>query len=287
MKTIGIIALSGAVNEEKLNNAIIYLKSRGYNIKLSENIFDKNRYLAGSDESKINELYRFFQDKDIDLIMCARGGYGAIRLVNRIDYGIIKNNPKPFIGFSDVTALLLMIYKQTGIITYHGPMICSDFSGDNHLNNKADYSLNNLLTALNSESLEFTGKYNYKIGEAQGIIWGGNLSTVVSLCGQDFIPDKDFIFFTEDLNEPVYKIDKMFQQLINIEKFRYNCRGIILGDFLGVDNPDWLAEYFSEQAKTLNIPIVSGFNITHNPGKITIPVGCKASLKNLVLQIFV
>ena len=282
MKTIGIVALSGGVKEDKINNAVENLKALGYRVKLSENIFDKNRYLAGSDEIKIAELYKFFKDSDVDIILNARGGYGAIRLINQIDYEIIKSNPKPFIGFSDITALLLMIHKRTGMVTYHGPMACSDFGdltpppllkGEGMM-----FSLDYLLKALDGGRLEFEGKKIYKRGEAQGIIWGGNLATVVSLCGLDFIPEEDFVFFAEDLNEPVYKIDRMFQQLINIQDFRGKCKGIVLGDFLDVDNKDWLDEYFYELAEKLNIPVVGGFKITHSKDKVTIPIGRKCSL---------
>ena len=279
MKTIGIIAPSGGVDENKINNATAFFENKGYKVKLAKNIFDKKRYLAGSDKDKIDELQKFFEDSEIDMIISARGGYGAIRLVNQIDYDLIKNNPKPFIGFSDVTALLLMIYKKTGIITYHGPMACSDF-GDfiPHPNPLLQgegmmFSWNNLIKAINDEKLEFDGNKIYRAGEANGIIWGGNLATVVSLCGLDFIPNEDFIFFAEDLNEPVYKIDKMFQQLFNINQFKNNCKAILLGDFLNVDNPKWLEEYFYELADNLKIPVVGGFKITHNQEKITIPIG--------------
>ena len=153
------------------------------------------------------------------------------------------------------------------------------------------FSWRNLLNALEEKVLEFEGKKIYKVGEAQGIIWGGNLATVVSLCGIDFLPEEDFIFFAEDLNEPVYKIDRMFQQLININggKFRGKCRGkckgIVLGDFLGVDNQEWLEEYFEELALRLEIPIIGGFKITHNKEKITIPIGKKCTLHDNILEI--
>ena len=289
MKTIGIIAPSGGINKNKLEIAVNNLKELGFEVKLAKNIFDNKRYLAGNDEDKIEELHRFFKDPDVDLIMCARGGYGAIRLIDKIDYDLIRNNPKPFVGFSDITALLLMIYKKTGMVTYHGPMACSDFGdltppsllkGEGMM-----FSWCNLLKALEGKVLEFEGKKIYKVGEAQGIIWGGNLATVVSLCGIDFIPEEDFIFFAEDLNEPVYKIDRMFQQLININGFRGKCRGIVLGDFLDVDNQEWLEEYFEELAFRLDIPVVSGFKITHNKEKITIPVGRKCLLHESLLVI--
>ncbi len=275
MKTVGIVSLAGAINDDrdKIESAKKYFESKGLNVKLSKNIYDSNRYLAGDDEVKISELEHFFADPEIDIIINARGGYGSIRLINRIDYEIIKNNPKPFIGFSDITALLLMIYKRTGIVTYHGPMVISDFA------DIAPFTEEFFNKAINKEKLEFAGTTIYQRGRAEGIIWGGNLATVVSLCGQDFLPNEDFIFFTEDLNEPVYKIDRMFQQLINIHKFRDKCKGIVLGDFLDVDNTEWLEGFFKDLASNTNIPVIGGFKITHGQEKITIPVG-----KNCVLH---
>lgn len=289
MKTIGIIAPSGCVSEEKINNARSNLEKSGFNVKLSRNIFDKNRYLAGSDNDKLEDLEKFFADPEVDIIMAARGGYGAIRLINKIDYEIIKNNPKPLVGFSDITALLLMIYKLTGMVTYHGPMACSDFgeiaepslSYHNGVENRS-FTLTNFLQAINGNKLKFEGKKVYKKGKAEGIIWGGNLATVVSLCGLDFIPDKDFVFFTEDLNEQVYKIDRMFTQLFNIEKFRKNCKGIVLGDFLDVDNKEWLEDLFYE----IPVPAAGGFRITHAKDKITIPIGKECILDGESLIIF-
>ena len=281
--TIGIIALSGNCSKKKIEQATNNIEALGFKIKLSKNIFDKNKYLAGSDEDKISELHNFFTDNEIKLILCARGGYGALRLINKINYSIIKSNPKPFCGFSDVTALLLMIYKKTGIITYHSPMACTDFAGVNNISES--YTQQNFFNTVNNSPLHYEGTKIYKNDNAEGIIWGGNLSTVVSLCGQNFLPDKNFIFFAEDLNEPVYKIDKMFQQLINIPKFQKNCKGIVLGDFIDTDNDKFLNEYFKELSLRLNIPAASGFKITHNKEKITIPIGKTAKLDGKSLYI--
>ena len=280
--TIGIIALSGACDREKVEQAKANIEAMGFKVKLSKNIYDQNRYLAGSDEDKVSELQSFFEDDEIKLILCARGGYGAIRLINKIDYTILKSNPKPFCGFSDVTALLLMIYRKTGMVTYHGPMACSDFAEGVNVN---ENTKQNFFKAINEEPLCFEGAKIYKEGTAEGIIWGGNLATVVSLCGQDFIPYRDFIFFTEDLNEPVYKIDRMFQQLINIPQFKKYCKGIVLGDFLDTDNEEWLAEYFNELSERLQIPLVGGFKITHDIEKITLPIGKYAKLVGKTLAI--
>ena len=282
MKTIGIIALSGVIDKEKLNFAIKNLKSLGYNVKLSKNIFDTNRYLAGNDNDKVEELEKFFLDPKIDIIMTARGGYGAIRLIDKIDYNILKNHPKIFTGFSDVTALLLMIYKKTGMVTYHGLMATPDFGFDCEID---EFSFQNFQAAINGEELNLEGNKIYKDGTAEGIIWGGNLATLVSLCGIDFIPNEDFIFFAEDLNEPVYKIDKMFTQLFNIKEFKKYCKGIVLGDFLDCGNEKWLEEFFVELSGIHQIPIIGGFKITHNRKKITIPIGKKAILSGANLKI--
>lgn len=282
MKTIGIIALSGVIDKEKLNFAIKNLKSLGYNVKLSKNILDTNRYLAGNDKDKVEELEKFFLDPKIDIIMTARGGYGAIRLIDKIDYNILKNHPKIFTGFSDVTALLLMIYKKTGMVTYHGLMATPDFGFDCEID---EFSFQNFQAAINDEELNIEGNKIYRDGAAEGIIWGGNLATLVSLCGIDFIPNEDFIFFAEDLNEPVYKIDKMFTQLFNIKEFKKYCKGIVLGDFLDCGNEKWLEEFFVELSGIHQIPIVGGFKITHNRKKITIPIGKKAILSGANLKI--
>jgi muramoyltetrapeptide carboxypeptidase len=266
IKTIGIVALAGGdISPASVDNAKSFFELSGYNVKLSVNLNSNYRYLAGTDEERLESLYSMFLDKDVDLIMNARGGYGTIRLIKNIDYEIIKSNHKPFCGFSDITALLLMFYKRAGLITYHSPMAVSDFGEENC----SSFTLQNFENAIKGCKIEVHGNKIYKAGSARGIIWGGNLSTVVSLCGQDFIPDEDFIFFTEDLNEPVYKIDKMFTQLFNIEQFKLKCKGIVLGDFLNVDNESWLKGLFQE----LRVPSAGGFKITHARDKITLPIG--------------
>ncbi len=303
--TIGIIALSGDCDREKIERAKANIEALGFKTKLSKNIFDKKRYLAGYDEDKTEELHKFFKDEEIKLILCARGGYGAIRLINKIDYNIINANPKPICGFSDVTALLLMIWKRTGIITYHSPMAQSDFYNPSPLTplpqgargtsdaasrrstcgrgiegeGARSKTIKSFFEAVNNKRAEYKITKTYYKGEAKGILFGGNLSTVVSLCGQDFLPESDFIFFAEDLNEPVYKIDRMFQQLINIDDFRSKCKGIIIGDFLDVDNEVWLEEYFTELASRLQIPVVKIDGLTHADNKITLPIGADVKIK--------
>lgn len=279
--TIGIIALSGAIeSKENILRAKKYFEDKCYNVVLSDNIFDKERYLAGSDEKKVEELHKFFANPEIKMILCARGGYGAIRLLDKIDWEIIKNNPKIFAGYSDVSALQAMILKKTGLITFYSPMACSDF-GCEEVSKGVNVVEKSFFDALqNTNNLEILpDKKKSKVyfeGEAKGILFGGNLATIASLCGQDFIPDEKFIFFAEDLGEDTYKIDKMMTQLLNIPQFGKNLAGIILGDFLDIKNKKHFDELFFEIGGKCKVPILSDFKITHAKEKITLPYGAKA-----------
>ena len=282
--TIGIIAPAGNVEEDKILNSVKYFESLGYKIKLGKNIFKSDRYLAGSDNERLDDLHNAFADKDIKAIICARGGYGCLRLVDKIDYDLIKNNPKIFCGYSDITALSLMFLKHADLITFSSPMPKGDFQPEDI----DKFTANSFWQALTNDSLTITAPNSkiYNEGKAEGILWGGNLATVCSLCGTDFIPDEKFIFFAEDLNEPVYKIDRSFRQLLNIELFRKNVSAIISGDFLGTEEyKNQLDQLFNEIAKELNIPVYGGYQITHDKTKVTVPIGGLGTLNNGVLEI--
>lgn len=275
--TIGILALSGAVEKPKILRAKKYFENLGYKIILSDNIFDKNRYLAGNDEKKIQELHKFFENPEIKMILCARGGFGAIRLLDKIDYEIIKNNPKIFAGYSDTTAFEAMFHKKTGLVTFYAPVAQADFGIENVSKLVADSFFKTLTNTKELKVYPDKRKSKvYRSGEAKGLLWGGNLATVATMCGLDFVPDEKFIFFAEDIEEDTYEIDRLFSQLLNLEKFRNNIQGIVLGDFLDVKNKKHLDELFFEIAEKIQKPVLSGFKITHAREKITIPYGVMA-----------
>ncbi len=285
--TIGIISLSGAVKPEqvqKIYNTQNFFEENGYKTVLSANIFDRKRYLAGEDEKKADCLKEFFKNPEINAILCSRGGYGAIRVINKIDYEVIKKNPKIFAGYSDTTAYSTMILKRAGVINFSAPMACSDFGEDDI----SDFTVQSFFETLSdTKALEIkpaTPEVYYE-GNEQGVLWGGNLATVVSLCGQDFIPDEKFLFFAEDLNEDVYKIDKMFRQLLNIKQFKENLAGIVLGEFLDVSSEKYLQELFYELGEEIKKPVVGGFKISHDRDKITVPIGAWANLDGEKLSI--
>lgn len=276
--TISIIAPSGGVeSDENLLRATAYLKSLGYNVKWGKNVLKTNKYLAGTDNERLEDLHNAFKDKGINAIIALRGGYGAIRLINKIDYNLIKQNPKIFAGYSDITGLSAMLLKHSGLITYSAPMINGDFG----IKSKDKFTIDNFFkTIATTEKQEIKAQTILKEGKASGITFGGNLATLVSLCGLDFIPNQKFIFFAEDLNEPVYKLDKMFTQLLNIEEFRKNISGIVFGEFLDIDNDEWLNSLQKEIVQELKVPAISGLKITHAREKLTIPIGIESAISN-------
>lgn len=276
--TICIIAPAGEVDEPKISKAKQYFENKGFNVKLGSNITKQKNYLAGEDSERLNDLENAFKDKNINAIVCARGGYGAIRLINKLDYNLIKNNPKIFCGYSDITALSAMIFKKTGLITFSAPMAQSDFSSEK-TNTFTENKFFQTLTQNISE-IRPTNPKIYKSGNAKGLLIGGNLSTLTSLCGIDFIPDEDFVLFAEDLNEPAYKIDRYFTQLLNIEDLKKHIKGIILGDFLDLDNEKYFDDLIYSIANEYNIPIYGGYPISHSDTKASIPYGAMAKIED-------
>ena len=279
--TIGLLSVAGEIRDfSKLEKAAKYFENRGFKVKISENSRKKHNYLAGTDEERLKALHDFFLDDEITAIIATRGGYGSLRLIDKINYEIIAQNPKIFAGHSDITALSLMFYKKAGLITFSAPMACSDFSDiPDKFTEKAFWDV----LEEEKNTFQLHNARVFKSGEACGILWGGNLATIVSLAGTDFIPDEKFVLFIEDIAEPAYKIDRMLTQLLNIEKFRKNLAGILLGDFTGLDCEQYFNDIF--YGLNINIPIASGLKIGHEKEKITLPVGLKCNFNTQKLQL--
>ncbi len=275
--TIGIIAVSGRIKEcENIEKAKLFFENLNYKVVISKSCFSSHRYMAGKDDKEcINTFHEFFEDKNINAILCARGGYGTLRLLKYIDWNIVRENPKIFAGYSDITTLLNMIYKKTGLITFHSAMPNGDFAGE-----IVDYTRESFFNTLSGIQTEYKAENItiFNSGIAKGKLFGGNLATLASLCGTDFIPDENLILFLEDLNEPSYKIDRMLTQMFNIEKFKNRIKGIALGEFKDVESKEYLNEIIQELAFWLKIPVCDGFRFTHGKIKDTVPIGADAVL---------
>ena len=281
--TIGILSVSGAIdNKDDLYKSVKYFENEGFKVVLSNNIFDNIDGISGSVETRLKNLHSFFQDDSINAIFCARGGFGTLKLVNYIDYELIKKHPKIFVGFSDITNLNAMFYKKSNLLTFYGPMPYVDFVDDIDKYTKDMFfdTLTGNLSLYKSNSLKV-----YKEGVANGVLFGGNLSTLASLCGVDFIPDNDFILFIEDWHDPTYKIDRMLTQLLNIKQFEKNIKGIVVGEFLSIEEEHYFDNIFYDIAERLDIPIASGFKISHGKQKMTLPYGIKCEFDAKVGEI--
>lgn len=288
--TIGLITPGSFITEEELKESVENLKALGFNVKYSKAILDRYGYLAGKDEIRANDLMNMFADKEVDGIMCARGGYGCSRILPLLDYEIIKNNPKTIIGYSDITALLYGIYAKTGLVCFHGPVGISTFN---------DFSIYNFRNVLMNPSKRFNmisvaekEDADYQIttirsGIAEGELVGGNLSIVVSLIGTPYDVDTNGkILFLEEVGEEPYRVDRMLTQMIEANKFK-GLKGIALGVFKNCevkkDDPSFktsftLKEVLQDRLYGLGIPVIYGLSFGHIENKFTLPFGVKARL---------
>ncbi|MDY0361624.1 MAG: LD-carboxypeptidase [Desulforegulaceae bacterium] len=257
---IGIASISGRVEKGKILEGAKFIENFGYFPVFAENIFDSYRYLSGSDESRINGFLNLLGQKDIKGIIFARGGFGCIRIVDKIDVSSLNEFNGFFMGYSDITIFLNLIMEKSNNFVFHGPNL-SDI-------NKSDSGLiENIFKGLIPRDL-CPDKVFLRSGKARGILCGGNLASLASLCGTKFMPVfKDKILFIEDVNESPYKIDKMLSQMRLCGYFEY-LRGVIAGSFEGCGSLDIIIEILMENFK--NIPIV--FSDLYGHGKINNPL---------------
>ncbi|MDR1774275.1 MAG: LD-carboxypeptidase [Clostridioides sp.] len=339
---IGVIAPSSGLVSSDINSDIEKIgysleQKLGKRVKFSKGCYSRyNDFLSADDYTRCADLEEMFLDDEVDLIICLRGGYGSARILNMIDYEIIKNNPKIFIGFSDITALNIAFNQRCGLKTFHGPMASSsknwdkftldslkkaiDFvCGYEYFSESKDvkYFCKNLVYSkdenknyiyenknyedenknLKYKKQNFQKKndrnlilknpkcekiYTLKSGVASGEIVGGNLSVIVSLLGTDFeIDTRNKILLLEDVSEPLYKIDRMMNQLKMARKLD-RCSGIIFGDF--ADSVEKSEEYkliqlFNEYVDYSGKPAIYNLQTGHCSPMITLPLGQKVTLK--------
>ncbi|AKA22276.1 S66 peptidase family protein [Pseudomonas chlororaphis] len=276
---IGLIAPAGpaALDTEK---AIRWMRARGYSLRIFPGVEQKDGYLAGSDEVRLNDLHAAFADKDVDAILCLRGGYGSPRLLDRIDFDLLRQHAKPFVGYSDITALHLAINRYAGFVTFHGPMLNADLLGDKQP--PTESSLFSLLRGqLKAGSLLAHPAAHpldtIEPGIACGQLMGGNLSLIAATMGTPFEINGDgIILFIEDVNEPLYRIDRLLTHLRLAGKLE-RLRGVLVGDVAGVE-PQALAGLLKQTFEPLRIPVLSGWRSGHCDPNLTLPLGAMVRL---------
>lgn len=286
---IGLIAPAGPAALD-IDKATQWMRARGHELRVFAGVAQKEGYLAGSDEVRLKDLHDAFADPEIDAIFCLRGGYGTPRLLDRIDYSLLRDNPKPFVGYSDITALHLAINRYAGFVTFHGPMLNADLLGGKQA--PTESSLFSLLRGQLKAGSLLAHPVAFPLttlapGIACGRLLGGNLSMIAATLGTPYeIDARGVILLIEDVNEPLYRIDRLLTHLRLAGKLE-QVSGVLVGDVAGVDQSD-LERLLKHTFEPLPIPVLSGWRSGHCDPNLTLPLGAMVRLdageKQLVLE---
>lgn len=284
--TIGIIAPAGPAHDLDIyDKGKETLRSFGFKVVEGPNSLKKDRYLAGSDPERAADLQNMFADCSVDGIVCLRGGYGSMRILDKIDYGVIRRHPKVFVGYSDITALQLAIWKRTGLVTFSGPMVMPDFGGS-----ACAYTLKHFLRAVQTPlplglippapGVRTAVLYP---GRARGRLIGGNLSLVAATLGTPYEIDcRGAILFLEEVAEQPYRVDRMLCQLLMAGKLT-SAAGIVFGEFVNCEAGEStdsfaLLDVIRDYTEKVKVPCFYGLGAGHGLYKATLPLGVKAQM---------
>ena len=278
---IALTAPAGAIfNADSIEKATKSFEGQGFRVMHGNTLTQKFGYLAGTDQYRANELTELFENKEVQGIIAMRGGWGCARLLPYMEFNKIKNNPKIFSGFSDISSLLLAIYSKTGLVTFHGPVGNSTLDG---------FTMENFLRIVkDGEALQMQQPTNDQLnvisaGKASGKLFGGNLSVWCSMIGTGYLPDvSGSILFFEETEEEPYRMDRMLTQLEITGTFS-KAKGIIFGKCTKceAEEPEksfTLDEVYKQKFKNSSVPVVTGFNFGHTKDKFTFPIGVDATL---------
>jgi muramoyltetrapeptide carboxypeptidase len=291
--TVGLITPATYVSDpDRLLMARRTAEHFGLRPKMGRNVGKRAGYLGGTVEERLDDLHAMFRDPEVKGVFAIRGGYGSEHLLDRIDYDLIRRNPKVFLGYSDITALHLAIGKRTGLTTFHGPMMLARFS---------EYSQKWFRKALfESEPLGEVGNppesnalrpshslRTVRPGKGRGPLVGGNLSLIATTMGTPYeIDTRGRILFIEDVEEQPYSIDRMLSQLRLSGKLQ-QAAGIVLGECAACRPRDFqpafestfsYGEVVDNILAGLDVPVLAGLTIGHTDDQLTLPAGVMASL---------
>lgn len=289
--TIGICAPSARFDEEKLNQGIKILHQLGYQTLIPEEIFHEKRYLAGDDMVRASVIHQLFSNPDIDAVMCARGGFGSLRILEYLRWDLLATQSKVFVGFSDITAMLLPMTRQLqeqdpvknqtvdrkNVISnlkqfqssvIHGPTVASLATA----HEETIQSFQKIM-AGNRNDIEITQGEVLTSGRCQGILKGGNISTISHLMGTRFQPDfSDCVVFLEDTGEPAYKIDRMLSHMKMAGAFN-KITGVVTGSFTDCRDEAYIPEILLDTFSVYEVPVVTGLNAGHGRINLSLPMG--------------
>jgi muramoyltetrapeptide carboxypeptidase len=265
-----------------VTRAIERLQQRGWTVK---NLVDPNakyQRFAADDATRLAQIYQAAEDKEVDIILALRGGYGLSRLLDQIDFARLAATQKRFVGFSDFTAFQLGLLAKTGTISFAGPMVNEDFGGEElHA-----FSFDHFKQCLTQRDYHFNVAVDGNPTlQVQGTFWGGNLSILAHLVGTPFLPNiVGGILFIEDVNENPYRIERMILQLHHAGILAQQ-KALVLGHFTNYTSSEYDNGYdfdvmLSFLRRKLSIPVITGLPFGHCPNKVTLPIGAQVLLNS-------
>ncbi len=279
---IAIVAPSGyAADPEALGRAVKRLQAQGHQVHDFCSAYEKHQRFAASDADRVRQLHDAARHPEVEIVIALRGGYGLSRLLPAIDFGLLADSGKYFVGHSDFTALHLGLLAKTGAVSFAGPMICDDFSRPDI----SEFTESHFWQCLNGAmTVEISALDNPNV-DVQGKLWGGNLSMINHLMGTPWMPEIDGgILFIEDVNEHPYRIERMLLQLLYAGVLARQ-KAVILGDFSGYRLSDYDNGYdFDAMLACLRgllpVPLLQGLPFGHTLDKLTLPVGAVCHVRS-------
>ena len=271
---IGIAAPAGPFEIEKFERGLTAIKDMGFEVLVPDNLQQPERYLAGSDTWRASVLNDLFKAPDVKGIICARGGYGSIRILERMDFDLFRHHPKIFLGFSDISALISSITTQSRLTAFHGPNVTT-------LGKASPQTRASFYEAVTSDQALDIRSQKIRVispGIGTGIVSGGNLATLCHLVGTPYSPTyRGCLFVMEDIEEAPYKIDRMLFQMKMAGCF-LGLSGVAIGSFQDCGRYEGICDIVKNIFADIQIPILGGFEIGHGDDNVTIPMGIRATL---------
>jgi muramoyltetrapeptide carboxypeptidase len=288
---VAVVAPSGPVKADRLELGCDVLRSFGLEVSLGRHVLDRHPsgYLAGPDTARAADLQEAGCDPDVDAVLCARGGYGAVRILEHLDWELMRKSllahpAKPLVGSSDSTALQQAFAHHLGVQTFYGPVLGGPVLGFPDPPSAVIESLRDALFQPEA-ARSLTGTHALVSGVAEGVIAGGTLSLLCSLVGSDeLLPAEGGIALLEDVNESPYRIDRMLTQLLRAGWFR-GVAGIACGSWERCGDLDRVDQVLTERLGGLGVPIIAGLEFGHGPVQLTVPLGARARIEGEALLI--
>ena len=280
---IGVVSPSYWLKKQYMEKTSKFFQDKGYTMVMGNSNSMKWGPFAGTPQERADDIHHMFSNPKIEAIICARGGYGANRVLPLLDYNLIRDNPKIFMGYSDITAYLTSITQKTGLVTFHGPMMVSYKKGFVNYNFQTMERILNGTPDFKIESPDSLPARILKPGIAMGPLWGGNMTLLINRLGTSDSLDTDgVILFLEDLDEYLYSFERMLVQMRTAGMLD-NIAGLIIGELHEFKDQDVAFERNTDEivmdiCGDLDIPIVSNFPCGHGTYQATLPISIPVEL---------